>query len=56
MIMKIFRKFAYRNLNYRRKMYKKKLLTICMFIATAGTLHAQSFETATQAVKNMGVG
>lgn len=56
MIMKIFRKFAYRNLNYRRKMNKKRLLTICMFIATAGTLHAQSFETATQAVKNMGVG
>lgn len=56
MIMKIFRKFAHRNLNYRRKMNKKRLLTICMFIATAGTLHAQSFETATQAVKNMGVG
>lgn len=37
-------------------MNKKRLLTICMFIATAGTLHAQSFETATQAVKNMGVG
>lgn len=56
MIMKIFRKFAHRNLNYRRKMNKKRLLTICMFIATVGTLHAQSFETATQAVKNMGVG
>lgn len=56
MIMKIFRKFAHRNLNYRRKMNKKRLLTICMFIATAGTLHAQSFEAATQAVKNMGVG
>lgn len=56
MIMKIFRKFAYRNLNYRRKMNKKKLLTICMFIVTAGALQAQSFETATQAVKNMGVG
>ena len=56
MIMKIFRKFAYRNLNYRRKMNKKKLLTICMFIVTAGSLQAQSFETATQAVKNMGVG
>lgn len=56
MIMKIFRKFAYRNLNYRRKMNKKKLLTICMFIVTAGALQAQSFESATQAVKNMGVG
>lgn len=57
MIMKIFRKFAHRNLNYRRKMNKKRLLTICMFIATAGTLHAQSFETATHVlVKNMGVG
>ncbi len=56
MIMKIFRKFAHRNLNYRRKMNKKRLLTICMFIATVGTLHAQSFETVTQAVKNMGVG
>lgn len=37
-------------------MNKKKLLTICMFIVTAGALQAQSFETATQAVKNMGVG
>ena len=47
MIMKIFRKFAYGNLNYRRKMNKKKLLTICMFIVTAEALQAQSFETAT---------
>ena len=34
----------------------KRILTICMLLASAWTLHAQSFETAAEAVKNMGVG
>ena len=38
-------------------MNKKRILTICMLLASAWTtLHAQSFETAAEAVKNMGVG
>lgn len=34
----------------------KRILTICMLLASVWTLHAQSFETAADAVKNMGVG
>lgn len=37
-------------------MNRKRILTICMLLASAWTLHAQSFETAAEAVKNMGVG
>lgn len=37
-------------------MKKKRLLTICMLMASVCVLHAQSFETATNAVKNMGLG
>ena len=34
----------------------KRLLTICMLTLSTGMLQAQSFESATDAVKNMGVG
>ena len=34
----------------------KKVLTICMFLTSVWTVNAQTFETATNAVKNMGVG
>ena len=34
----------------------KKVLTICMFLTSVWTVNAQTFETATKAVKNMGVG
>lgn len=34
----------------------KRLLIISMLVASVWTLHAQDFEPATEAVKNMGVG
>lgn len=37
-------------------MKTKRLLTICMLVASVCSLQAQSFETATEAVENMGVG
>ena len=37
-------------------MNKKRLLTLCLAIASVYHLNAQSFETATEAVKNMRVG
>lgn len=37
-------------------MKDKRLLTICLSLMAVWTLHAQNFETAAEAVKNMGVG
>ena len=40
----------------KNPMSKKRFLIACMFMAVSFPIHAQSFETATEAVKNMGVG
>lgn len=40
----------------QKTMNKKRLLTICMLLASTWALYAQHFESAAEAVKNMGVG
>jgi len=52
----IFLTFAASNIINNRLTMNKRIFTIICLLATFITLHAQEFETATEAVKNMKVG